>query len=176
VPLPPGIEHPASQLVGRPTRRRGTMQTKAAGGKFRVKKELPLSPLVVASGLSGLKGRLMPWQRNTVLPSDALVRQCWSVSFYFFSMARCFFIIISWYKLRPHFARAGRCTNHAGLVARIPTLTLVHFIHIHQRTHIIWTILNPHSRSTPPTCLPISVAVHRLAGLLRCAGCCGDLG
>ena len=59
-PLPVGIEYPASPLVGRPARRRGTVQSKAKDGT-----EAPLSPLVVASGLSGLKGRLMPWRRNT---------------------------------------------------------------------------------------------------------------
>jgi hypothetical protein len=61
-PLPVGIEYPASPLVGgaRPggaptSRRRGTK----AG-------ETPLSPLAVATGLLGLKGRLgMPWRRNT---------------------------------------------------------------------------------------------------------------
>ena len=54
-PLPVGIEYPASPLVGRPARR-----NKAKEGT-----EATLSPLVVASGLSGLKGRLMPWRRNT---------------------------------------------------------------------------------------------------------------
>jgi hypothetical protein len=61
-PVPDGIEYPASPLVGRPARRRGTLPTKGIqkeGG------DAPLSPLVVASGLSGLKGRLMPWRRNT---------------------------------------------------------------------------------------------------------------
>ena len=67
-PLPMGIEYPASPLVGQPgarpggalPRRRGSVQTKTKEGG-----EAPLSPLAVPSGLSGLKGRLMPWRRNT---------------------------------------------------------------------------------------------------------------
>ena len=55
-PLPEGIEYPASPLVGGAKPRR---RAKDSG-------EPPLSPLVVATGLSGLKERLMmPWRRNT---------------------------------------------------------------------------------------------------------------
>ncbi|KAI9436170.1 hypothetical protein H4582DRAFT_458339 [Lactarius indigo] len=69
-PVPDGMEYPASPLVGQPgarpgggapPRRRGTASTKTKEGG-----EGPLSPLAVASGLLGLKGRLgMPWRRNT---------------------------------------------------------------------------------------------------------------
>ncbi|KAH9162593.1 hypothetical protein EDB89DRAFT_632980 [Lactarius sanguifluus] len=64
-PVPAGMEYPASPLGARPSgappRRRGTAPTKTKEGG-----EAPLSPLAVASGLLGLKGRLgMPWRRNT---------------------------------------------------------------------------------------------------------------
>lgn len=68
-PVPAGIQYPTSPLVGQPgaraggapARRRGTVPAKAKEGG-----EAQLSPLAVASGLLGLKGRLgMPWRRNT---------------------------------------------------------------------------------------------------------------
>ena len=59
-PLPAGIEYPASPLVGQHGARAGSRRKGTKNG------ETPLSPLAVATGLLGLKGRLgMPWRRNT---------------------------------------------------------------------------------------------------------------
>lgn len=65
-PLPVGIEYPASPLGGQPGARPGGVLPRRRGTKAKEGGETPLSPLAVATGLLGLKGRLgMPWRRNT---------------------------------------------------------------------------------------------------------------
>jgi hypothetical protein len=120
------IEYPALLLIGRLTRHRGMVPTKAVTKEVQGI-EAPLSPLVVASGCRSegcrSEGRLMP-RRNITL-----MRQCWSSSSFRFSQLRAAFL---------NFLGASYGPTVCVLDALLTTLNLTHeFLHLHSLTSFI---------------------------------------